>query len=268
MKAQILTITGEKKETIDLPIQFKEKIRPDLVKRVVLAIENNCRQPYGANLLAGLRTSANYRGRRASYGTWANRALHRTARIRIGSGYLTGRARKVPGVIKGRKAHPPKTEKNYTQKVNKKENKLAIRSCITATTNKELIEKRGHKITNIKSIPLVLEKNIETITKTKDILNLLTKIGLTDELNRCAQKKIRAGKGKMRGRKYTKKVGPLLIIEKNQGIVKAAKNIPGVDIIEVNNLNAKILAPGTHIGRLAIWSENAIQKLNKNKLFQ
>ena len=142
MKAQVLSTKGEKKGTIDLPEQFSQTIRADIIKRSVIAIENNKRQPYGADIFAGLRTSAQYNGRRASYGTWANRALHRTRRIRIGSGGLTGRARGVPGAVKGRKAHPPKTEKDYTQKVNKKENRIAIRSCITATMDKELVQNR------------------------------------------------------------------------------------------------------------------------------
>ncbi|MCK5299777.1 MAG: 50S ribosomal protein L4 [Candidatus Aenigmarchaeota archaeon] len=267
MKADVISLKGEKKGSIDLPDQFEEIIRPDLVKRSVLAIENNNRQPYGTNLFAGLRTSAQYQGRRASYGTWANRALHRTQRIRIGSGYITGRARKVPGVVKGRKAHPPKTEKIYSQKINKKENRLAIRSCISATAEIELVTKRGHELGKISQLPLIIETPIEKIGKTKDLLNILKTIGISEDIERCSEKKIRSGKGTMRGRKHKIKTGALIVVEKNDGIAEAAGNILGIDVIEVTNLNAKALAPGTHIGRLTIWSESAIEKMKKEKLF-
>ncbi len=267
MKTALISLKGEKKGSITLPKQFEESIRTDLIKRAVLAIDNNNRQPYGADTKAGLRTSAQYNGRRASYGTWANKAMHRTQRIRIGSGGMTGRARMVPGTVKGRKAHPPKTEKIYAQKVNIKENRFATRSCIAATTNKEIVENRGHKIEKIKEFPIIIEKSLETIKKTNELTEILNKIGLSEDLERCLEKKTRTGKGTMRGRRYKKKTGPLLIIEKNDGIAQAAENIPGLEVIEVANLNSKILAPGTHPGRLTVWSESAIEKMTKEKLY-
>ena len=45
-------------------------------------------------------------------------------------------------------------------------------------------------------------------------------------------------------------VGPLIVVVENKGLVNAASNIPGVEVITVNNLNAEMLAPGTHPGRL------------------
>jgi large subunit ribosomal protein L4e len=82
-----------------------------------------------------------------------------------------------------------------------------------------------------------------------------------DDILRAREKKIRAGKGKMRGRKYKKKKGPLVIVSRNQGIYLGARNHPGVDIIEVENLSTEDLAPGTEPGRLVICTKSAIEML-------
>jgi large subunit ribosomal protein L4e len=50
-------------------------------------------------------------------------------------------------------------------------------------------------------------------------------------------------------------------------MIDAAMNIPGVDVVEVKQLNAENLAPGAKAGRLTIWSQAAIESLSKNKLF-
>jgi large subunit ribosomal protein L4e len=76
-------------------------------------------------------------------------------------------------------------------------------------------------------------------------------------------RKVRAGKGKMRGRKMKQAVGPLLVIAKNEGVAEAARNLPGVDIASVDNLNVELLAPGTHPGRLTVWTSSAFEKVDK-----
>ena len=67
----------------------------------------------------------------------------------------------------------------------------------------------------------------------------------------------------MRGRKMKQAVGPLLVVAEDEGIARAAKNLPGVDIALVENLNAEFLAPGTHPGRLTLWTNSAIERLEK-----
>jgi large subunit ribosomal protein L4e len=75
--------------------------------------------------------------------------------------------------------------------------------------------------------------------------------------------KERAGKGKGRGRRIKHAVGPLLVIAEKQSVAKAARNLPGVDVSSVNNLNAELLAPGTHPGRLTVWTKSAFEKLGE-----
>ena len=63
------------------------------------------------------------------------------------------------------------------------------------------------------------------------------------------------------------KKGPLMIVSKDCKLSKAMNNLVGVDVCLVKNINAELLAPGANLGRLTIWSEGAIEKIAKEKLF-
>jgi large subunit ribosomal protein L4e len=262
MKTNILDVQANPKGEIELPKVFETEFRPDLIKRAVLAIQSHNRQSYGVDPLAGKRTSAHYHGVRKGPHHMMNIETARMKRIHGGPPGLQLRARFVPQAVKGRKAHPPKVEKIWYQKINKKERILAIKSAIAATVIKDIVIKRGHKINGI-NLPIVIVDNIQSFQKTKQIKEFLEKIGLKKELERAKIKKVRAGKGKRRGRKYKKKKSLLFIVSKDKGISKAVKNIPGADFSLVKNLNAELLAPGTHAGRLTIWSESAINKIGE-----
>ncbi|MFW6283689.1 MAG: 50S ribosomal protein L4, partial [Minisyncoccales bacterium] len=210
--------------TIKLPVQFNEEIRSDLIKRAVLAIQANKRQRYGTNPRAGLRASAklsrrrnNYRG---SYGHGISRVPRKILSRRGTRFNWIGAV--APGTVGGRKAHPPKAEKKWDQKINIKERRKALRAAMAATVNKEIVISRGHKVPD--TYPFIIDSNTEKLSKTKDIIDMLQKIGFGDELKRAAIKKVRAGKGKSRGRKYKKRVGPLLVVSDNCELSKAAKN--------------------------------------------
>ena len=170
----------------------------------------------------------------------------------------------VSGAIGGRRAHPPKSEKNFDQKLNKKENRKAIRSAIAATANKMYSEKKGFSV--IENVPIIVEK-LETLTKTKEIITLLNKLGLEKEVERASTKKIRSGKGTLRGRKYKKTKGPLVVISKKEKLFDACKNIAGFDVTTTQSLNTELLAPGAEPGRLVVWSLDSINELEKEKLF-
>jgi len=254
---------GEKK----LPKQFCEVVRPDLIKRAVLVIQNNKRQPYGAKPFAGMRASAklsrrrnNYRG---AYGTGISRVPRKIMSRRGTRMNWVGAV--APGTTGGRRAHPPKSEKIWSQKINKKERRKAIRSAISATVTADIVKERGHSVPD--NYPFVVDNKIESLEKTKDVLDALKKIGLEKELERTKNKKIRAGRGKMRGRKYRKGIGPLIIVSRDCKITKSAANIAGVDVCEVKKINAELLAPGTIPGRLSLWTKSAIEFIEKEKLF-
>jgi large subunit ribosomal protein L4e len=266
MEIKIKDANNTEKGSVALPVQFDEEIRFDLVKRAVDAYLANNRQKYGAFEEAGKRASAelsrrrhNYRG---SYGFGISRVPRKILSRRGTRMYWVGAF--APGTVGGRRAHPPKAEKNWEQKINDKERRKAIRSAISATMNKEVVLEKGHKVPV--DYPFVVDDSIESLTKTKELMELLKSLGFGDELKRTSVKKIRAGKGKSRGRKYKKKTGILIVVGNNCPLMKL-NNIPGVDVVNVHNLNAYVLAPGKAPGRLTLWTKSAVKKLEEEKLF-
>merc|ERR1719356_413655 len=57
--------------------------------------------------------------------------------------------------------------------------------------------------------------------------------------------------------------GPLVVYAEDGGLVRALRNIPGVETACVDRLNLLTLAPGGNFGRLIIWTEGAFKKLNE-----
>jgi large subunit ribosomal protein L4e len=202
--------------------------------------------------MAGKRTSAESRG--------TGLGIARLPRVKGGG----GRAAFAPGTVGGRQPHPPTSEKKIIKRIPKKEARLALLSAIAATASKDVVVSRGHAIEDVPHFPLIVKGSIEELTKTKEVEETLTILGILSDVYRVrASRKIRAGKGKRRGRKMKQAVGPLIVVAENKGIFKAATNIPGVDVATVNNLNAEMLAPGAHPGRLTLWTDGAIEQLDK-----
>ncbi|HEC95470.1 MAG TPA: 50S ribosomal protein L4, partial [Euryarchaeota archaeon] len=226
----VYSLDGEIIEKIEVPRVFNTEKREDLIKRAVLAGITHRIQPYGTYVEAGKRTSAESPGK--------NRGISRVPRMKSGP----RRVAFVTSAVGGRKAFPPKVEKKYKEKINKKERRFAIASAIAFTSDKDVVLARGHKIDNVKELPLVVEDEFEKIKKTSETREIFKKLGIWDDILRAKKKKIRAGKGKMRGRKYKRKKGPLIVVSKNLGIFYGARNHPGVDVVQVRNLGAEYLA--------------------------
>ncbi len=256
----VFDLSGKETGKISLPQAFSEKVRHDIIQKAVVAEASKLRQPYGSDPLAGHRTSAHYHGMRHRNDTQMNREMSRMQRIH-GQGYLNMTARFVPQAVKGRKVNPPTAEKIWKLKINKKERIKALKAALSATLDKSLVAKRGHMISNVIHVPLILEDDFQKINRTSEVVKILEKLGFSDELKRCGQRKIRAGRGKMRGRRYRVKKGPIVIIGKDEGVRRALENIPGVDVSLSKELNVRLLAPGTHPGRLAIFTRAAIEEL-------
>jgi large subunit ribosomal protein L4e len=229
-----------------VPEVFNEAFRPDVIKKAVLAAQANRLQPYGPDRTAGTLTSAH------SWGS--GRGAAHVPRLTNGS-----RAARVTQAKGGRSAHAPNPNKIYAEKINDKERILAIRSAAAATMNKELVKARGYKYEG--ELPLIVSDEVESLTKTKEVVELLMAIGLEADLERAQIKRVRGGRGKMRGRQYRKKVGVLVVVGEDKGIVKAARNIAGLDIVTLDGVNAELLAPGTQAGRLTVWSESALKMM-------
>ena len=173
----------------------------------------------------------------------------------------------VANAVKGRAAFPPSAERIFEEKINEKEKRKAVRSAISATAVKELVETKNI-VSGLKSIPLIVEDKFESLKKTSEVIQALEKLGLQNELERISEKTIRAGKGKMRGRKYRTRAGPLIVVSKQCALENSARNILGVDVVPVKNLNAYLLAPSASPSRLTIWTRSALEILGKERLFE
>jgi large subunit ribosomal protein L4e len=267
MKLKILDQTNTEKGSKELPQIFSEEVRPDLIKRAVEALQSNSRRRYGADPLAGKKCSAELSRRRRKYRGSYGHGISRVPRkihSRNGTRFnWTGAF--APGTVGGRRAHPPKATKVWVRKLNIKERRKAIRSAIAATVVKDLAEERGHIPPN--SYPFIISDDFEKLEKTNKILEVFIKIGFAAELKRTAVKTYRAGKARLRGRKYRKRKGPLFVVSKDCPLIKAAANISGVEAVEVKDLNAELLAPGAVPGRVTLFTQSAIEMLGKEKLF-
>ena len=260
MKASVYTLNGEERGSVELPAIFDEPVRRDLIARAVLAEETRLRQPKGAFKWAGLQTSATYRGRKEAYGSIKNRGISRLPREKLPKGRF-GKVRRVPFSVKGRRAHPPVPDKIIVEKINERERKKAIGSALAATANKEIVKARGHVLNGVKSYPLVVEDAFEALSKAREVMSVLSKLGLSSDLQRARRNsKPRSGviANRRGGTRRPKSV--LIIVAEDRGIGRGARNISGVDVALAEKLSARLLAPGTHAGRLAVYSEAAVEK--------
>jgi len=250
MRTKVYGVDGSEKGEIELPSVFETDYRPDLIRRAFLSAFTARLQPKGVDPMAGKRTSAKSIGKG-----------HGMARVRR---TREGKAAFVPQAVGGRRCHPPKVEKILHERINKKERIKALMSAIAASANSELVRNRGHVVEDVPSIPLVIENEFEGVSKTKEIFEIFKNLGLDKDVERAKNGiKIRAGKGKMRGRRYRKPKSVLVVVSDLCNAVKGARNLPGVDVITVDSLGILHIAPGGDAGRLTLWTEGAIEKLRE-----
>jgi 50S ribosomal protein L4P len=238
-----------------IPNPFLAEYRYDLIKRAVLTELQNMKQPKGVDPLAGKKTTAESWG--VGYG------VARIPRVK-GSGYpRAAQGAFAPMTRGGYNPTAPKSNKVIKVKINKKEKVKALFSAIACTANLSLVLKRGHKISNPNlKLPIVISEEVAKISKTQEVEEFLKKLGIYEDIVRVKENiKIRAGKGKRRGRRYKEKKGPLLIVLGEEPIKKAFKNLPGTDVYDVRNIPIRMLAPGCLPGRLTIWTINSYKYL-------
>merc|ERR1719393_499607 len=139
---------------------------------------------------------------------------------------------------------PTKTWRRWHRRVNVTEKRHAVVSALAASSLPPLVMARGHRIGEVAELPLVVSDGAQDVEKTKDALSMLKNLGCEEELNKISDsKKVRQGKGKMRNRRYTMRRGPLLVYSEDNGLVRAFRNIPGVETACVTRLNLLKLAP-------------------------
>jgi len=245
MQATVHTLDGEDDGEQTLPDVFETPFRPDLIRRAVVAAQANRKQDYGADEYAGLRTPAE------SFGSGRGQAhVPREG----------GQARRVPQTVGGRPAHPPKTEKDRSVDINDKERRKAIRSAIAATADAELVAERGHEFDDDLELPLVVTDEFEELNKTQAVVETLSALGVHADIERADDPTVRAGQGTTRGRKYRRPTSILFVTSEEPS--RAARNLAGADVTTAQEINAEALAPGTHPGRLTVWTESALAEMS------
>lgn len=252
--------SGKTKDSVELPEVFKTPVRWDLIRKAVIALHSQRRKPYGTDPLAGLRTSADYFGRRrGSFRMTINRGMSRLPRIKSGGGGL-GDVRRVPQAVGGRRAHPPKAV-DKSKQMNTREYSKAVESAIAASADREIVSARGHKIEGVDELPIVFDDSLEEVRKTRDLVSALQKAGLGEELARGRIKKSPAKKSRRRSVKRKNPKSVLIVACEDRGLLSAAGSIPGVDAVLVADIDAELLAPGGKGGRLTVWTKSALKKL-------
>ena len=266
---EVYDIDVELGKKVSLPESFNSEIRSDLVKLAVASARANRRQAYGSNPhvgkrkpMSGMKHSVEWWGK----GRGVSRIMRRTGQRR---------AAQNPHTLGGRRAHGPKVEKDWSRKLNRNERRLARNSALAATTNIDMVSNRGHRFAEeISSLPIVLGDYSENGEKidiesfnlsggTRKVNAIFEALGLGDDLRRARDgRKIRAGKATMRGRVHKTPKSVLLVVANKDGLAKAARNLPGVDVVAAKDLSAEHLAPGGDLGRLTVFTKAAVEALN------
>ncbi|KAJ6797817.1 putative 60S ribosomal protein L4-1 [Iris pallida] len=243
--------------SVPLPDVLKAPIRPDVVRFVHANISKNKRQPYAVSRKAGHQTSAE------SWGT--GRAVSRIPRVPGGGTHRAGQGAFGNMCRGGRMFAPTKIWRRWHRRVNVNQRRFAVVSALAASSVPSLVLARGHRIESVPELPLVVSDSLESVEKTSAAIKILSQIGALPDANKAKDSTaIRPGKGKMRNRRYISRKGPLIVYgTEGAKIVKAFRNIPGVDVANVERLNLLKLAPGGHLGRFVIWTKSAFEKLDQ-----
>ena len=269
---EVYDISVESGKNITLPSAFETDVRTDVVRKAVRVSRANRRQAYGSKQqkgkkrpMPGMRHSVEWWGK----GRGVSRILRKT-------GSKTGAEN--PHTRGGRRAHGPKVEKDWSMAINTTERRLARDSALAATTDKEIVSTRGHRFHDeIDTLPLIIgdykevrdegeeSMDIEAFSlehPTRKLIAILESLGLGDDLQRARDgRKVRAGKGTMRGRRHRTPKSVLMVVSQKSGLAMAGRNIPGVDVVSVRDLAAEDLAPGGDVGRLTVFTKKAVEEL-------
>jgi len=255
VKVNVYSIKGKKKGKINLPKAFDTKIRTDLIRNAVTVARANRRQPYGPGLRAGFRHSVEMWGK--------GRGVSRVQRIKGEK-----RGAQSPGNVGGRKAHPPKVEKKWSKKMNTKEKYLARMSALSAVGQKDIVVARGHRFNGDLTVPVIMEESFERLhekieeSHTQSMIDVLEEVGVYDDVVRAQEgRHQRAGRGKMRGRRFRTPKSLLVVVDDLESMRPFFRNLPGVEVVSPDQLNTERLAPGGDPGRLTLITIQALERM-------
>lgn len=248
------TETGKSVATVTMPAVLVSPIRMDIVHHVHRDMNKNKRQAYAVNRMAGHQHSAE------SWGT--GRAVSRIPRVSGGGTSRAGQGAFGNMCRHGRMFAPTKTWRRWHRKISVGQRRYALASALAASALPALVQARGHRISKVEEVPLVVEDSVQALKQTKQALAALKTIAADEDTTHAHDsRQVRSGKGKMRNRRHVSRKGPLVVYHKDDGIVKAFRGL-SVDVSPVSALNLLELAPGGHLGRFVIWTKSAFAELD------
>jgi large subunit ribosomal protein L4e len=267
IQVPVLSLDSKELRTIHLPKVFETPVRTDLIARAVQAARANRRQPYGApveGVWAGRRHSTEWSGK--------GHGISRVQRLKQGNGAATS-----PNNVGGARAHPPRVANDRSEKINIKERRRARRSALAAVAREDLVRARGHRFEDGLRVPVIVEAKFESLFRdakdknedeegrtqaTKELVTALSNLGLSADLARARDgTHQRAGRGKMRGRRFRVPRSVLIVASNDKELSRCARNVPGVEVVSPKRLSTEALAPGGSPGRLTLITETALFEL-------
>jgi large subunit ribosomal protein L4e len=247
-RVHLLGVDGRQGPSLTLPLAFSTPFRPDLIHRAVVAAQSHRRQPYGTSPTAGARHSVQWSGK--------GKGVSRSPRLMDSM-----RGAQANNTVGGRPAHPPKVERIWEKKINRKERQLAFASALGATREAKLATARGHDVPHGLHLPVILEDPMEDIQTSSDAREFLERLKLWADVERARDGiHIRSGRGKRRGR-VRRTPRSLLIVTSAPGKARGFRNLSGVEVVPVLRLATEDLAPGGTAGRLTLFSQAAVESL-------
>jgi large subunit ribosomal protein L4e len=250
----VYDLEGASVGKLELPQFFDAPLRLDLIRRAVVAIQSTTFQPQGRDPMAGMRTTAESIG--------VGHAMARVPRVKGERYSRSNLGALAPMTVKWRLTWPPVTSKRVKKKINRKELRQAMFSALAATTLNDVVRARGHRIQPDRELPIVVSDDVERMTKSSEALKLLKNLKIWEDIERASKRHYRGGRGSTRGRPLRSSVSALLVVDKKQDAQLAFRNFTGVTVVDAKSLNVNDLAPGTHPGRLTIWTQSALKSLD------
>ncbi len=249
-RVPVYDLSGNPVGEVVLPPVFSLPVRKDLIRRAFISALTARLQPKGRDPLAGKR--------RVGESWGINYSVARVPRLD------TGRAVFAPQTRGGRLAFPPTTARRLHERINKKERLLALASALAATSEVELVRLRGHRF-SAPHTPVVIVEEFENIERTPELRSALKSLKVWDDVVRAQEgTKVRAGKGKMRGRRYKEPKSLLIVVSSTKSpVIRAGRVLPGVDVVAADLLGVPHLAPGGHPGRLMLITVGALRRLEE-----
>ncbi len=240
---------GKQEGTVTLPLAFSQPVRSDLIQRAVVASQSHRRQPYGTAPTAGMRHSVEWSGK--------GRGVARTPRLMDSM-----RGAQAPNTVSGRAAHPPRVDRIWEKKINRKERRRAFTSALAATREERLAKARGHEVPHGLHLPVVVDTPVEEIDSSSAARLLLTRLKLWKDVERArASTHLRSsGRARRRGR-VRRTPRSLLVVTSAPGKALGFRNFAGVDVVPAHRLATEDLAPGGMAGRLTVFSLGAVESL-------